>query len=80
MSVDQVADFGIECLGRNTIQEPVLQEPVNPIVYARQRDNSIHIDVHCEYNAGPHGNSCLASGTQATCPYSIDLPYALDSK
>ena len=79
--------FPIQCKGRNSKGLEVLQEPVNVEVkiYKSPGSNIISNIVRCFYNTGSHGERCKAShptvdkvGEGIICPYSFDIPYALE--
>jgi len=81
--------YPIECKGRNEIGDEALDAPVKVLVevYKSQASNTISSIVRCLYNTGGHGQRCKAShpdvdkiGEGVGCPYSFDLPYALEKK
>jgi hypothetical protein len=83
------ASFQIECRGRNERREKVLKDPVRVEVTVSQSpgSNMIGSTVKCPYNTGGHGDRCKAShpdrdkvGDGISCPYAVDLPYAVDNK
>jgi len=80
-------DFPIECKGRDGKGKEVLPKPVNVTVhiYKSPGSSSITTQVNCPYNTGSHGQRCKAShpdkdkvGDGVICPYSFDIPYALE--
>jgi len=83
-------DFPIECMGRNREGNVALIQPVNAVVNIHQRagSNMISSTVKCPYNTGGHGQRCRASHPEHTekvgdgviCPYSFDIPFALELK
>ena len=75
------SQFNIGCKGRNLNRREVLETPVKAVVVVHQSlgTNSICIDVQCVHSCGSHGGGCKAGGGEASCPYSIDLPFALDN-
>lgn len=80
--------FPIKCKGRNSKMEECLTEAVKVTVkVSRSCGNFISISPKCIYNTGGHGQRCKAShpkvdkvGEGVVCPYSLDIPYALDEK
>ncbi len=77
------ARFPIKCKGRSPSMEEILEDAVDVMVLVSQcPDNYQSISLHvegCPHNGGSHGGRCDASGYKGvSCPYSIDLPYALD--
>ena len=81
--------YPIECKGRNDVGEEVLNNAINVEVNIGKRPGSSTISsyVECEYNTGGHGQRCKAShsekdkvGEGVVCPYSFDIPYALENK
>jgi hypothetical protein len=68
------------CRGRDIRKKEILKKPVAVTVRVNNRtpSNLITIDVDCPHSCGSHGGGCKASGVEARCPYSIDLPYGLD--
>lgn len=81
--VEQV--YPIECNGRNARGEHALCVPVNVRVkiYKSPDSNMISSIVECKYNKGSHGEECSVtklSKEKVNCPYSFDLPYALEMR
>ena len=84
----QDATFAISCYGRDANGNTVLPEPVQIICNVRQSTEwTISIDVTCPYSTRGHRERCKAShpetdkiGEGVACPYSLDIPYALDKK
>ena len=81
--------YPIECKGRNEAGDEVLDAPVDVEVEIHKRLGSdiISSNVECPYNVGGHGQRCKAShpevykvGEGVACPYSLDIPYALEIK
>ena len=75
--------FPIRCLGRDAERKTVLEKAVGVSVNIHKAPNSsmISSSVECEYNCGAHGEMCRAAKKgEVICPYSFDIPYALDSK
>jgi len=79
----------VECKGRNEAGDEVLATPVSVEVEISRRpgSNMISSNVNCPYNTGGHGQRCRAShpktdkvGEGVGCPYSFDIPYALETK
>jgi hypothetical protein len=76
-------NYPIKCKGRNEIGEEVLSTPikVNVKISKESDSNMISSIVKCRYNDGGHGQRCTASGKEkVNCPYSFDIPYALENK
>ncbi len=86
MALDKYVEqnFGVCCRGRDRKGTEVLETPVNATVTIYQRagnDKDISSIVDCKYNAGAHGETCMADyRRQNYCPYSFDLPFALERK
>ena len=91
MTIDEYVTqtYPIECKGRNEIWDEVLDIPVSVKVeiHKSPRSNMISSNVECPYNTGGHGQRCKAShpkvdkvGEGVGCPYSFDIPYALEVK
>lgn len=82
--VEQV--FTVQCKGRDREQKEVfVDKPFTAEVRAHQRPDSsmICLDVACLYICGAHGGECSASKKKndlGHCPYSIDLPWAIDNQ
>ena len=82
------AIFPIQCWGRNADGDPVLNKPVDvELQVFKSSDDTLTVNVKCPYNTGGHGQRCKAShpkvdklGDGVLCPYSVDLPYAIDKK
>lgn len=82
--------FPVQCRGRDASGKEVLVEAVAVKVKASQHhgdEKNISLDVECPHNTGGHGQRCFASHPHTDkirkgvgCPYSIDIPYALDSR
>jgi hypothetical protein len=81
--------YPIECKGRDDLGAVVLATPVPAKVVISQRvgSNMISSIVKCPYNTGAHGERCKAShpdsdkeGAGVLCPYSFDIPYALEKR
>ena len=81
--------YPIECKGRNKVGDEVLDVPVSVNVRIHKSPGSSMISsrVECPYNTGGHGQRCKAShrdfdkvGEGIGCPYSFDIPYALETK
>lgn len=76
--------FPIRCLGRNSERKPVLEKAVDVKVNIHKSPNSslISSSVECKYIYGSHSQFCRASKqgdvAEIICPYSFDLPYAID--
>ena len=79
--------FPIKCKGRDYQGKEVLDEAVDVKVDIAQRPgtNMISSLIECQYNTGAHGQRCKAShpevdkvGEGVGCPYSFDIPYALE--
>ncbi|MFC1640985.1 hypothetical protein ACFL2D_02975 [Patescibacteria group bacterium] len=74
------------CGGRNERGQSALQEQITVTLRVSLFGTSmISLDVDCPHNTGGHGERCKAShpeqdkvGSGITCPYTIDLPYAID--
>ncbi len=82
-------NFPIQCIGRDKSGKEVLSEAVDVEVriYKRPDSNMISSSVKCPYNTGGSGQRCKAShpevdkvGDGINCPYSFDIPYALDNR
>ncbi|MFH1065228.1 MAG: hypothetical protein V1734_01855 [Nanoarchaeota archaeon] len=82
--VEQV--FKVQCRGRDREQKEVfVDKPFTAEVRAHQRPGThlICLDVTCLYQCGAHGGECSASKKKndlGHCPYSIDLPWAIDNQ
>ena len=79
--------YHVECKGRDSDRKEVLANPENVKVeiYKKKNSNMISSIVECPYSVGAHGHGCRASHPEnykgdILCPYSFDLPYALDKK
>ena len=81
--------FPVRCKGRDSEGEEVLCTAVKAEVKISQGPDSdmISSSVYCKYNTGGHGQRCKAShpkvdkvGEGVGCPYSFDIPYALEKK
>ena len=82
--------FPIKCKGRNEVGDEVLGTPtdVQVEIYKGLGSNRISSKVKCPYNIGGHGQRCRAShpegvdkvGEGVNCPYSFDIPDALETK
>jgi len=80
--------FPIRCLGRDASGNEVLSESVVvrvEVSQAKGDEKNISLSVQCPHNTGGHGQRCKAShpntdkvGKGVGCPYSVDIPYALD--
>jgi hypothetical protein len=80
--------FDVKCKGRNSKGNNVLMtgEIVHVNIYKSPGSNSIESQVRCKYNCGSHGDECSASyqhlekkpKKRIGCPYSFDVPYALE--
>jgi len=80
--------FQINCKGRDSEGREVLEKTIHAEVLISQRPGSNLISslVECQYNTGSHGQRCNAShslevdkaGEGVNCPYSFDIPYALE--
>lgn len=82
--------FPIKCRGRNALRGEVF--PANKAIEAKVViyqpngiDTSISSTVECPHNTGGHGQRCKAShlnkdkvGDGVICPFSFDIPSALD--
>lgn len=86
MSITSVV-FPFECKGRNVARQEVLTDPIQVklIICGFEDKKTIAIHVECPHNVGSHGQRCKAShpgqdkvGDGVSCPYSLDLPYAMD--
>ncbi|MBR9705816.1 hypothetical protein GOV14_02155 [Candidatus Pacearchaeota archaeon] len=81
-----MAEFKVKCKGRDEQRNEVLEEAVKVTVNVTPSGESIlSSSVECQYNTGSHGQRCKAShpevdkqGKGIICPYSIDIPYAID--
>jgi hypothetical protein len=81
-------NFPIKCGGRNKKGSEVLTEPIEVSikVYKSPNSNDLSSIIDCPYNTGGHGQRCKAShpkgvdkiGEGVICPYSFDIPYALE--
>jgi len=87
VSVDKYVKqvYPVRCLGRNKFGEDILASSVDVLVNITKAPGSsmISSDVECKYNVGAHGERCNADkvfGGKVTCPYSFDIPYALEKK
>jgi hypothetical protein len=83
--IEQV--FEIKCQGRNEAGTEVLRRPahVKVRIYQHPSSDMISSDVsNCKFNCGPHGENCKAYNPESQipsrviCPYSFDIPYALE--
>lgn len=84
--IEQV--FPIQCKGRDSMGNEVLAQAVDVRVTISQYKGDqkmISSVVECIYNTGGHGQRCKAShpdqdkaGQGVGCPYSFDIPYALE--
>ena len=81
--------FPVQCHGRNSIGDKVLETPVSidVVIHKSPGSNTISSVVKCTYNTGGHGQRCKAShpeedkqGNGVLCPYSFDIPYAFEQK
>jgi hypothetical protein len=74
--------FPIECKGRDSKGNRVLEKPTKADVFIHKRSGSNIISsiVECPYISGGHGEKCRASNDNAYCPYAFDIPYALEIK
>ena len=81
--------FPIQCKGRNSGGSEVLEKPVEVKVKIHKSpgSNDISSIVECPYNTGGHGQRCDASHPKVDkinegvgCPYSFDIPYALEKR
>lgn len=79
--------YPIACKGRNKKGGEVLMVPVEVDVKIHKSPGSDVIISHvdCPYNVGGHGQRCRASHPEVDtveeevrCPYSFDIPYALE--
>jgi hypothetical protein len=79
--------FPIKCVGRNFQGREALKDPIDVEVTISKIPDSDTIEslVKCPYNTGGHGQRCKAShpdvdkvGEGVGCPYSFDIPYALE--
>jgi hypothetical protein len=83
----QIVNLPIECRGRNAKHQEVLGDPVSAKVnISVLREKDIFLRVECPYNTGSHCQRCKAShpnvdkvGDGAICPYTMDIPYVLDT-
>ncbi len=91
MAIDEYVTqtYPIGCKGRNEVGDEVLDTPVsvNIEIHKGPGSNMISSNVECPYNTGGHGQRCKASHPQVDkigegvgCPYSFDIPYALEVK
>jgi hypothetical protein len=92
MAIDKYVTqtYPIKCKGRNEAGEEVLDTAVSVEVkiFMRPESNMISsIIKKCPHNTGAHGQLCKAShpdidriGEGVRCPYSFDIPYALETK
>jgi hypothetical protein len=81
--------YPILCRGRDKNGEETLEKAINAQVdiYKLSDSSTLFCVVHCIYNTGGHGQRCKAShpdvdkvGEGILCPYSIDIPYALEKR
>jgi hypothetical protein len=80
--------FPILCKGRSGGGRETLRDPVSVQVriYQREGENNISSEVKCVHNVGAHDERCGAIksrglevfGPLPICPYSFDLPHALE--
>ncbi len=91
MTIDKYVEqtFPIKCKGRDFDGCEVLTESVEVevIIYKSPDCNTISSEVQCQYNTGGYGQRCKAChpnvdkmGEGVVCPYSFDIPYALEKK
>ena len=92
MALDKyiVQVFPILCKGRDIVGNETLKDPVEVEIKIYQsigNNSTISSEVKCPYNTGGHGQRCKASHPEFDkiersifCPYSFDLPYALEGK
>ncbi len=91
MALDRAVEqtFPIQCSGRDREGNEVLPKPVDVQVRISKSVgcNTISTNVTCQYNTGGHGQRCKASHPRVDkiwegvgCPYSLDIPYALEKK
>jgi hypothetical protein len=82
-------NFPIQCKGRDPNGKEVLGRAADAVVNMHQSpgSNVISSSVTCPYNTGSHGERCKASrpkfdqvGKGIVCPYSLDIPYALEKR
>ncbi len=83
-----MATFRVQCKGRDADRNEVLERAISVLLAIRRLGDgkTISISVNeCPYNTGSHGHRCKAShpgqdkvGRGVSCPYSLDLPYAMD--
>jgi hypothetical protein len=82
--------FPVECKGRDIKGNDVLEQPtpVNVTISKSPDSSMLSSTVACFYNTGAHGERCKASHPNQdkkykngiTCPYSFDIPFALEKK
>ncbi len=81
--------FPIECKGRGLSRREVLDFPADARVkvYKSLNSSTISSEVLCNHYVDSNGGICTASrfnerefcpGTTILCPYSFDIPYALE--
>jgi len=87
MAQDSFIDqyFPVRCKGRDREGKEVLDDPIRADVQIYQRngdEQGISSYVSCKYNCGSHGEKCGSAGidNQGYCPFSFDLPHALERK
>ena len=85
MALDKCIEqiFPIKCCGRDNKGEYFLEKSVDVTLTICQRlgnEEIISSIVNCPYNAGGHGQRCIVSDSnkKVDCPYSFDIPYALE--
>ncbi len=90
---NQSIKIEFKCSGRDSKQKEILGKSDILVVAGAQitfremcrGDLWITITINCPYNCGGHGDccslgeKCSPSRGQGVCPYSVDLPYAIDN-
>ncbi len=75
--------YPVECKGRDPQGNDALSKPVPVTITIQQHEGSNMISsmVACTHNTGSHGERCKAAkgNGKSVCPYSFDLPHALES-
>lgn len=81
--------YPVRCKGRDANGNEALTEAVGACVQITKsaESNMLSSTVNCRYNTGGHGQRCKAShpevdkvGEGVGCPYSFDIPYALEKR
>ena len=72
--------FKIQCRGRNSHGDEVLERPIDVTINVYQVEDTISSSVVCQYKTG---RKCTAAGRpewKGKCPYSFDIPHMLEQK